>query len=455
MDIENMINQQRTFFKSDQTKSVAYRLIQLKKLKRILKENENLLFEAIAMDFGKSSFDTYMTELSLIYSELNWLIKNSKKLSAKKKVRTNLANFPAKSYIIPEPLGVCLVIGAWNYPFQLSLLPAITALAAGNTVVLKPSELPVNTSSIMTKLINQNFPKELFFVQEGDVAVTTELLNHRFDKIFFTGSIPIGKIVYQAAAKHLTPITLELGGKSPAIVLSDCDISMTVKRLVWAKFLNAGQTCVAPDYILVDQTISSKFIEALINEVKKHYNDEVRTENYVKIINLKNFKRLINLISIDKLIFGGKYNQDELFISPTLLFPINFNDKVMQDEIFGPILPILPFENLSSTLSTLKDLPKPLSAYVFSNDKKIIDNILNQLSFGNGAINDAVTQLSNHNLPFGGVGTSGMGSYHGKAGFDGFTHYKSILAKSNWMELPIKYSPYSNFKLNLIKKLLG
>ncbi|EPR67945.1 Aldehyde dehydrogenase [Cyclobacterium qasimii M12-11B] len=377
-----------------------------------------------------------------------------KKWSKRKKVSTGIANFPAKSYIIPEPMGVTLIIGAWNYPYQLSLLPAITSLAAGNTVILKPSELPSRTSKVMARIINDNFPSNYFHVIEGGVKETTELLENRFDKIFFTGSIPVGKIIYQAAAKHLTPVTLELGGKSPTFVLADADIEMTAKRIVWSKFLNAGQTCIAPDYILVDQSIEALFLKALKDEIEANYKNKGDIEeNYLRIIDNKNFDRLSKLIETGQVYFGADLNRAKRFIGPTILQNVSFKDEVMKEEIFGPILPVLSFTNLEEVIKTVKERPKPLSCYIYSKNRKTIDKLLTELSFGGGAVNDSVMHLSNTNLPFGGIGSSGIGSYHGKAGFDSFTHYKSILDKPFWFEGNIKYAPYTKKKKAIIKWL--
>ena len=455
MKIQEIYTKQQDFFSSNETKNVNFRIEQLKKFKIILKENEKLLYKAIYEDFGKSEFETYASELSLLYHEINNFIKNIKKWSRRKKVSTGLVNFPAKSFIISEPLGVTLIIGAWNYPYQLSLVPAITSLAAGNTVILKPSELPSETSKIMAKIINANFSNDYFCVVEGGVKETTELLKYRFDKIFFTGSIPVGRIIYQAAAKHLTPITLELGGKSPTFVLADTDIKMTAKRIIWAKFLNAGQTCVAPDYVLVDKSIEEKFLEALKREIEKYPSDsKYRDKNYLKIIDLKNFDRLNKLIDSDKLCIGGNTDRNERFISPTILRNVSFEDDVMKDEIFGPILPVLVFTDLNNAVKMVKERPKPLACYIYSKNRKAIDKLLKEISFGGGAVNDSVMHLLNSKLPFGGVGLSGTGSYHGKSGFDTFSHKKSILDKPFWLEPNIKYAPYSRRKLKIIKWLL-
>lgn len=453
--IGEIVKAQHKFFDSNLTKDVKYRIEQLKKIKFLLKKNEPLLYEAIYNDFGKSEFETYMAELSLVYHETNQFIKKIKSWSRSKRVASGLANFPAKSYIMPEPLGNVLVIGAWNYPFQLSLLPAITAIAAGNTVVIKPSELPSNTSRVMADIINPNFPPEFFCVVEGGVKETTELLEQKFDKIFFTGSIPVGRIVYQAAAKNMTPVTLELGGKSPTFVLADCNLKMTAKRLVWGKFINAGQTCVAPDYILVERAIKEKFIKALINELKDYPKEaDEQTSHYLQIINEKNFDRLVSLIDEDKVCYGNNQDREQRFISPTIMHNVSFTDKVMEDEIFGPILPIIEFDDLNDAIQRVKERPKPLSCYIYSKNRRKINKILMEISFGGGAVNDSVMHLSNSRLPFGGVGFSGIGSYHGKYGFDTFTHYKSILQKANWFESAVKYAPYSKLKLKLIKFLM-
>lgn len=456
MEIKEIYTQQQAFFNSNKTKDVSFRILQLQKIKKLLQDNEEQMYEAIYQDFGKSKFDTYSSEFSLLYHEIEIYIKNIKSWSKRKRVSTGMANFPAKSYIMPEPLGVTLVIGAWNYPYQLSLLPAITAMAAGNTVIIKPSELPARTAAVMANIINKNFPSNYLQVVEGGVEVTTDLLKIRFDKIFFTGSIPVGRIIYQEAAKQLTPVTLELGGKSPTFVLADCDLKITAKRIVWAKFFNSGQTCVAPDYILVEKKIEASFLKILATTITEFYNlKNGLTENYVQIVNDKNFDRLAQLIDREKLYFGGDIDADKRLIHPTILQNVTFDDPVMEDEIFGPILPVLSFTDLNQAIAAVKERPKPLSCYIYGKDRKVINQILSEVSFGGGAVNDSIMHLSNSNMPFGGVGFSGMGSYHGKFGFDTFSHYKSILDKPTWLEPNIKYAPYSDFKLKIIKWMLG
>jgi aldehyde dehydrogenase (NAD+) len=456
MEPGQIIQKQRDFFNSNKTKDIGFRIELLKKVKSLLKENEKLLCNAIYEDFGKSEFETYATEFSLLYQEIDIAVRKIKKWSKNKRVATGLINFPGNSYIIPEPLGVTLIIGAWNYPYQLSFLPAITALAAGNTVILKPSELPSRTSKAIATLINSNLDSSCFFVIEGGVSETKELLEHRFDKIFFTGSIPVGRLIYQAAAKHLTPVTLELGGKSPTFVFSDCDIKIAARRIVWAKFLNAGQTCVAPDYLLVEESAEERLMNALFEELEKYpKNPQKFPEHYTKIINDKNFERLNNLIDRSKLCYGGHVDKELRFISPTILKGVSFDDTIMEDEIFGPILPVLPFSDLDETIKKVKMRPKPLSCYIYSSNRKTVKKTLKEISFGGGAVNDSIMHLTNSKLPFGGVGFSGIGSYHAKAGFDTFTHYKSILHKPFWLEPKLKYPPYTQIKKRLLRKFFN
>lgn len=454
MNYSDIISKQRDYFNSNQTKNINFRIDQLKKLKELIKQQEANFYKAIHQDFGKSEFETYTAELSFIYDEINTSIKKLPKWAKRKRNKTNMVNLPARSYTIAEPLGVCLVMGAWNYPYQLSLVPLITAMAAGNTVILKPSEIPSATSSLMMDLINRNFPAKYLYVVEGGIPETTSLLKEKFDKIFFTGSTPVGKIVYQAAAKHLTPVTLELGGKSPTIVTKGANISETAKRIIWAKFLNAGQTCIAPDYILVEQSIKNELLEAFKNQIEK-YEYAYKNDNYVQIVNDKNFTRLTNLIDTEKIFVGGESNAEKRFIAPTILSNVTFDDEIMKDEIFGPILPVISFTDLDKIINQIKSRPKPLSLYIFTKNKQIKNKILHEISFGGGAINDAVMHISNSYLAFGGVGSSGMGNYHGEAGFKDFSHFKGILEKPFGLEPNFKYAPYNKSKLSWIKRIMG
>ncbi len=448
---QTLVNLQREYFNLNITKDVDFRIKQLQKLKKILTANESLLDKAIYDDFKKSSFENYLTELSLIYHEINLSIKKLKEWSKKITVATNIANLPGSSYIIPEPLGVTLIIGAWNYPYQLSIAPAVAAIAAGNTVIIKPSELSLNSSNAMCKIINDNFDSQYLHVVEGGIEETTELLKQKFDKIFYTGSVGVGKIVMKAAAENLTPVTLELGGKSPAFVFDDAKLKIIAKRIVWAKFLNGGQTCVAPDYLLVEKGIKN----ALIAEIKKqilvvHGDNPQTSESYVRIINPRHFNRIVELIDAEKVCVGGNYNQDELYVEPTVIDNVTFDDNIMQEEIFGPLLPIIEFDDINWAINMVKMRPKPLALYVFSSSNSKVNRILHEISFGGGVINDAVLHLANSNLPFGGVGNSGMGSYHGKTGFDTFSHFKSIYNHSTFIEPSIKYQPYSKWKKKLL-----
>ena len=453
MNFEEILADQRTFFNSQKTKSIKFRKMYLEKLREVILKNEESLYEAIYRDFGKSKFDTYTTEISFIIKDIDYYLKNLNSLARPKKVKTNLANQLGSSKIYSEPLGCTLVIGAWNYPYQLSFSPMITALAAGNTCILKPSEVAENTMRAMAKIINENFPKEYLFVAEGGVEVITEILKLKFDKIFFTGSTKVGQIVYEAAAKNLTPVTLELGGKSPAIVTSSADFEVAAKRIVWGKFLNAGQTCVAPDYILVDEKVKDSFLDALKAQIQK-FNYQPGAEHYTQIINQRNFERLIQFIDQEKIYLGGNYDLQKRYIEPTILHNVNWDDNVMQEEIFGPILPVLTFKNFNEALLKISEKEKPLAAYLFTKNPEEKEQFKSKISFGGGCINDVVMHLSNDHLPFGGVGNSGIGNYHGKFGFDTFSHQKSVLERVTWGEPDIKYPPYSEKKLNWIKKLL-
>ncbi len=451
MEIQEIVSQQKAFFKTQQTKNLRFRKMYLEKLRDLILENENLLYEAIYKDFGKSKFDTFTTEISFVLNDIKYYLKNLKSLSKPKKVRTNLANQFGKSRIHNEPLGNILVIGAWNYPYQLSLSPIVAALAARNCCILKPSEIAENTMKVMAKIINENFPPEYLYVYEGGIDETTELLKLKFDKIFFTGSTKIGNIVYKAAAENLTPVVLELGGKSPAIITKDANLEVAAKRIVWGKFLNAGQTCVAPDYLLVEESIQEQFLEMLRKNIQQ-FKYEPQSEHYTKIINQKNFQRLIKLIDQDKIYFGGNSDEENRYIEPTILTNINWKDEVMQEEIFGPILPVISFTNFNLILNEILEHDKPLAAYLFTNTTEEKESFTNKLSFGGGCINDVIMHLGNENLPFGGVGNSGIGNYHGKFGFETFSHQKAVLERATWGEPNIKYPPYSEKKLSWIKR---
>lgn len=453
MNFQEILAQQKEFFASQKTKNLKFRKRQLEKLKEVLTKNEELLYDAIDKDFGKSRFDTFTTEISFVLNDIDYYLKNLNTLTKPKRVSTNLANLPGSSKIYQEPLGNTLVIGAWNYPYQLSLSPMVAAISAGNTCILKPSEIAENTMKVMAKIINENFPAEYIFVAEGGVEEITEILKMKFDKIFFTGSPKVGRIVYEAAAKNLTPVTLELGGKSPAIVTLNANIEVAAKRIVWGKFLNAGQTCVAPDYILVDERIKDTLIDSLKSNINK-FGYKPDSQEYTRIINDRNFDRLVQFIDREKVFFGGNFDREKRYIEPTIMHNVTWNDAVMQEEIFGPILPVLTYKNFNEALQTVSKHEKPLAAYLFSTNSDEKKSFTEKISFGGGCINDVVMHLSNDHLPFGGVGNSGIGSYHGKTGFDTFSHQKSVLEKANWGEPDFKYPPYSEKKLRWIKKVI-
>ena len=449
-----LIDQQRQLFDSNATKSPAFREEQLKKLQLAVRNSEQQLLDAVYKDFQKASFNTLLTEFSGVYHELDLAIRKVGRWSGRKRVATHLANLPGASYVIPEPLGVCLIIGAWNYPVNLNLVPLISAIAAGNTVILKPSELASHTSAALSEMIRKNFDPALITVVEGGVKETTELLEQSFDKIFFTGSVTVGRIVYQAAAKHLTPVTLELGGKSPLIIASDANLKIVVKRLVWGKFVNAGQTCVAPDYVLVHETIGKQFLDILKSEIEMGQ-FSLENQNYSQIINERHFDRLLELIDPRKVFFGGQHDKSKRWIAPTVLTNVSGDDKVMDDEIFGPILPVLTYDNIDRAIAFIKSSPKPLALYLFTESSDVREKVFKEVSFGGGAVNDVLVHLANDELPFGGVGNSGTGSYHGEAGFRTFSHYKSIIRRPTWFEPPMRYYPYKDWKLSVIRKLFG
>lgn len=455
MTISDVVDLQRQFVLSNQAKNIEFRKEQLHKLKSLLQANEAKLYQAINADFKKSEFETYMTELALVYHEIRQALKNLETWAAPKKVRTGIANFPGQSYILAQPLGQTLIIGAWNYPYQLTLVPLVSALAAGNTAIIKPSEAPSRTAQALKEMINANFPPGYLHVIDGGVAVSQELLKHKFDKIFFTGSTAVGKIVAEAAAKHLTPVTLELGGKSPCLVLQDAPLERTAQRIVWGKFLNAGQTCIAPDYLLVEKAIYAPLLEELKKQILKLWGDNPKkSEAYPRIINETHWKRLMKLIDPSKIYYGGGADPSENYIEPTILKDVTFDDEIMKEEIFGPLLPVISFSNLQEVIDKIRSRPRPLALYVFTKNKVWQDKVTQDIEFGGGAINDVIMHITNPRLPFGGNGESGMGNYHGEAGFRAFSHFKSLLKKPFWLEPAIKYAPHRNWKRLLIKLLM-
>jgi aldehyde dehydrogenase (NAD+) len=437
-------------FKTD----VNYRKQSLIKLLNCVQTYEQEILKALYDDFKKSNFEAVLSETCYIVSELNDTIKNISKWAKPTMVLPSFLNFPSTDYIFKEPFGKVLIIAPWNYPYQLALCPLIAAVAAGNQVVVKPSELTPNTSKIVAKIINETFDKHHVECIEGDAEVAQNLLSQRWDYIFFTGSVAVGKIVAKAAAENLTPVTLELGGKNPCIIDETAHLKLAAKRIVWGKFLNAGQTCIAPDYLLVHHKVKAPFIEFLKKEIEIAYgeNPEVSTD-FPRIINEKNWKRLVSMLENETILTGGIINSQDYYIAPTLLDESKIDSLVMKDEIFGPILPILSFKNEDDLKTVLSKYEKPLSFYVFSTDKLFSKKIIENYSFGGGCINDTVVYFSNKRLPFGGVGHSGVGAYHGKLSFDTFSHQKAIVKKANWLDIPLRYAPYKG-KISLIKTAL-
>ncbi len=426
----------------------------LQKLLSNIIKYESDIIKALYDDFKKPEFEAIATETNYIISDLKETISNIHSFSKPKKVSASLLNFPSSDYIYYEPYGKVLIIAPWNYPFQLAICPLVAAVSAGNQVVLKPSELTPHTSAIIAKLISESFDKDHVTVEQGGVEKSNELLSRRWDYIFFTGSVAVGKIVAKAAAENLTPVTLELGGKSPCIVDETAKIELAARRIVWGKFINAGQTCIAPDYILVHHSVKEKLIDCLKNEIERTYGKEITSSpDFARIINLKNWERLISYLSGQNIVYGGPSDKETLFISPTIIDNPSLKSDVMQNEIFGPLLPIISYQNESELADIILSYEKPLSLYVFTERNQFADKVIEQFSFGGGCVNDTLMHIANKNLPFGGVGFSGMGAYHGKYSFETFSHKKSISKKGTWLDVPLRYAPYKN-KLQMLKKLL-
>lgn len=453
LPMNTLTKKQKQFFNNGQTRKVAYRKEQLRKLKTILKENEQDIFDALQSDFSKPTFEAFGTELFVIYQEIDHLISNLDKWAKPKKVTRSLINFPSKSYIQPQPLGVSFIISPWNYPIQLTLNPALGSIAAGNCTILKPSEISTHTTDLLVRIINDNFDPGFLHVVQGGPDITQSVLDQPLDYIFYTGSARVGKIIMQRAAEQLTPITLELGGKSPAIVDQTADLTLAARRIAWGKFINAGQTCVSPDYVYVHHSIKGEFIQLISQEIQSFYGDNPRkSPDYARIINQEHTERLQGLLDPQKIITGGESDLENRYIAPTVMDDVTWEDDIMQDEIFGPILPILTYDNLEEIISVLNQKLSPLALYIFSTNKSNQQKITNNVTFGGGCINDTAMHLGNPELPFGGIGESGFGSYHGKKSFDTFSHQKSIMKKSNWFDNPLRYPPYEG-KLKWFKKL--
>ena len=452
--LKSIIDNQINYFSSKKTIDIASRINSLKKLLKEIKASENEIELALYKDLGKSKGESYLTEINFVYTEINIALKNIKKWTKRKAVKSSLINFPSSDYIVPEPYGLTLHISPWNYPFQLSIAPLIGAVAAGNTVVLKPSEYSKNTSLLLEKILSNVFDPGHVVVVNGGVDISTKLLEFKWDYIFFTGSIGVGKIIAKAAANNLTPTTLELGGKNPCIVDETASIEISAKRIVWGKFTNCGQTCIAPDFIVVNKKIKNKFIDALKKQIVQIYgNNVVDNDEYGRIISDKHMNYLVSLLEKENIIHGGKFNFDDKFFEPTLVEINNLESKVMEDEIFGPILPIIEYDDFKEVHDIIKKYSHPLALYIFTKKKEFGQKFLESYPFGGGAINDTVMHIANDRLPFGGVGQSGMGKYHGESTFNTFSHFKPYLNKPLWIDPPLRYPPFKN-KINFLKKIL-
>ncbi|RXT05263.1 aldehyde dehydrogenase [Ammoniphilus sp. CFH 90114] len=439
-DYQALVNKQKQFFRSGKTKEMTYRLDALEKLRNGIREKEESLLHALKADLNKSEFEAYTAEIGVLLEEIRFTIKNLRVWMQPEKVKTPMTHLGSASYIYSEPYGTALIISPWNYPFQLAIAPLIGAIAAGNCAVIKPSELTPRTSEVLGDLISEMFPEEYISVVQGGVETSQALLGEKWDYIFFTGSVPVGKVIMEAAAKHLTPVTLELGGKSPCIVHEDANLKLAAKRTAWGKFMNAGQTCVAPDYLYLHRKIKEEFLRYFQEATEELYGAEpLKNLNYTRIVSEKHFRRLRSFMNNGDIFMGGKVNEEGLAIEPTVLTNITWEDPVMQDEIFGPILPVMEYEQLSEVIEGIHQHPNPLALYIFSESKTTQQEVLNQVSFGGGCVNDTLYHLASPYLPFGGVGNSGMGAYHGKGSFDTFSHKKGVLKQTTRFDIPFRY----------------
>lgn len=447
--------EQEMFLRSGITLDVKFRIRQLKRLKEAIKAHDVLIYAALKKDLNKPVFESYVTELGSVYNEIDYMIKHVKDWAKPKRVPTSLAHFYSKSHIYQEPYGRVLIIAPWNFPIQLSFVPLVGAIAAGNCVVLKPSELAPCTARVIQQIIESVFAREYIAVEQGDGKVSQQLLKEGVDYCFFTGSTQVGKVIMETASQTLTPVTLELGGKSPVIVAKDTNIKHAAQRIVWGKFTNAGQTCIAPDYLLVDEAIRDDLINAIIEVIEEFYTkNPLENSDYSKIINRKHFKRVKKLMKDQSVIYGGGSNKETLTIEPTLVLEPELDTELMQEEIFGPILPILTYREVSQAVEFIRSKDKPLALYLFTQDKALKEYIIKNLSFGGVAINDTLIHQSNYNLPFGGVGASGMGQYHGRYSLETFSHPKSVIEKTDLFDIKLRYPPYKDWALKLIQKIM-
>ena len=453
--IAKIVQKQRDFFHTGATLPVKFRIDALKKLKQAVMENEGSIAAALRSDLGKSAEESYMCETGMVLSELSYMLKHIRSFARKKTVATPLAQFASRSYRKPTPYGVTLIMSPWNYPLLLTLGPLVNALAAGNTAVVKPSAYSPATSALLAKLLQELFPEEYVAVITGGRAENSFLLDEKFDYIFFTGSKAVGQTVLEKAAKHLTPATLELGGKSPCIVDSSANLKLAAKRIVFGKYLNCGQTCVAPDYLLCEASVKDELLRYIKAEITAQYGSTpLQNPAFGNIITQKHFDRILALIDPKKVIAGGENDPDSRTIAPTVMDNVTWEDAVMQEEIFGPVLPALTFESIDEVIDTINGRDKPLALYLFTENKIVVDAVTSRCTYGGGCVNDTIIHLATSNMGFGGVGESGMGAYHGKTGFDTFTHYKSIVDKKTWLDLPMRYQPYTKLNTKLIRMFL-
>ena len=454
-EIKDLVTRQRKYFQTGATLPVSVRVDALKRLYGVISGCEKEIHTALKRDLGKSGFESYMCETGLVLEEISYMLNHIHRFAREKNVRTPLAQFHSRSFKKPSPYGVTLIMSPWNYPFMLTLSPLVDALAAGNTAVVKPSAYSPHTSDVILQILSQCFDPEYVAVVTGGRAENTCLLREHFDYIFFTGSQFVGKEVMRNAAEHLTPVTLELGGKSPCIVDKSADIKLAARRIVFGKYLNCGQTCVAPDYIYCHRSVKDRLVKEVQKQIQKQYGKQpLRNPNYGKIINEKHFDRLLGLIDKNKTVHGGDSDRHALRIEPTVLDNVTFADAVMQEEIFGPIMPILIFDNLDEAIRNINAMPHPLALYLFTSDKAAAKKVTSRCGFGGGCINDTIIHLATTEMGFGGFGESGMGSYHGKVGFDTFSHYKSIVDKKTWIDLPMRYQPYRKLHEKMIRFFL-
>lgn len=455
--IQQQYEKKRIFFDNGHTRSYAFRVEQLQKLKQMIQQNEKAITEALYLDLHKPEFEAFTAEIGILYEEINHALKSLKSWMKPQKVKTSVPMQPSQSVIYPEPLGIVLIIGPWNYPFQLLIAPLIGAMAAGNCAMIKPSDQTAHVSDLVTRLIKETFPEDYIGVVQGPGAEIGPMLieRFRFDHIFFTGSPFVGKKIMAMAAPHLTPVTLELGGKSPAIVTADANLDVTAQRLVWAKYYNAGQTCVCPDYLLVHESVKDALVEKMVKVIRKSFGENPKESNsYGRIVNDRRVQTLKKLMENGRIISGGRVDEESRYIEPTLIDQISMEDPIMQEEIFGPILPIITFKNLSETVEIIRMNRYPLALYLFTESEATEAYYIEKIEFGGGCVNNGIVHLVNAEMPFGGVGFSGMGMYHGKYSFDTFTHYKSMLHSKTWLDPALKYPPYTKSKLEMAKKFM-